>query len=324
MSTEKKTTSSALDVSAPSDATTFGSRVLQDEAQVFEQNAWDHVEWTKEQELKALELVAAQHASKVPQEEAQHLVDNASEHWNEFYDRNQDNFFKDRNWLEIEFPELFAPLQDGSTTAPFVVLEVGCGAGNTVLPLVSEHRKRRQTEAASRPLFVYACDFAESAVQVVKNSPLYDPADMKAFVYDLSSADVPVDAPAPGTVDVLILVFVLSALHPDHWTQAMLNVNRFLRPGGLLLFRDYGRHDLAQLRMKGGRLISDNFYRRGDNTLVYFFTPDDIRGMVEQHGFRVEQLAVDRRLIVNRRKQLQMHRVWLQGKFRKPSDPPFA
>jgi tRNAThr (cytosine32-N3)-methyltransferase len=33
--------------------------------------------------------------------------------------------------------------------------------------------------------------------------------------------------------------------------------------------------------------------------------------------FTIEQLGIDRRLLVNRKRQLKMYRVWMQGKFRK-------
>jgi len=57
---------------------------------------------------------------------------------------------------------------------------------------------------------------------------------------------------------------------------------------------------------------------RGDGTMVYFFTEEELRGMMTQAGLQEEQLIVDRRLQVNRCRGLKMYRVWIQTKFRKP------
>uniref|UniRef100_A0A8R1IBG2 Uncharacterized protein n=1 Tax=Caenorhabditis japonica TaxID=281687 RepID=A0A8R1IBG2_CAEJA len=78
---------------------------------------------------------------------------------------------------------------------------------------------------------------------------------------------------------------------------------------------DYGRYDLTQLRFKKDRLIDDNLYCRGDGTLVYFFEMEELEKLLAEHDMQKQAMHVDRRLIVNRAKQVKMYRQWIQGKF---------
>ncbi|RKP10039.1 S-adenosyl-L-methionine-dependent methyltransferase [Thamnocephalis sphaerospora] len=298
---DKKAQSSARDVNA-SDAE-FGGRLLVDKDRVFEHNAWDHVDWDSDQE-REIQAAVERHCTKdMPEEERERLDQEAAQRWDAFYRVNQNRFFKDRNWLRIEFPELFE-----ETNTPRTVFEIGCGAGNTMFPLLAS--------CPDSHLRVLGCDFSAEAVKVVRANPMLDPARSDAFVWDLASEQLPEQVP-PASVDVAVLIFVLSALKPQQWANAINNLKQMLKPGGVVLFRDYGRYDLAQLRFKAGRRIAENFYARGDGTRVYFFTTDEIQELFGK-DFVVEQNAVDRRLIVNRQRKLKMYRCWLQGKFRKP------
>ncbi|XP_074117042.1 tRNA N(3)-cytidine methyltransferase METTL2A isoform X2 [Sminthopsis crassicaudata] len=352
----------------------FGNRFLSDPARVFHHNAWDNVEWSKEQEAAAAKRVRENSAQRVPPEKQVEFEVNAHEYWNNFYKIHENGFFKDRHWLFTEFPEL-TPHQnqsdlkslllkdngheiienkgcrDGSgfivsniqeqhwassqsldhekqkhfideatqklchldiytddfpgSSATYRILEVGCGVGNTVFPILHTNN--------DPGLFVYCCDFSTTAIELVQTNSEYDPSRCFAFVHDLCDEDK--DYPIPKeSLDIIILIFVLSSIVPDkdghgipgnkgrknkeddqgqiretrdggllqrilrtvRMQNAINRLSYLLKPGGMILLRDYGRYDMAQLRFKTGRCLSENFYVRGDGTRVYFFTQGSV------------------------------------------------
>ncbi|KAH8378663.1 hypothetical protein KR009_000537, partial [Drosophila setifemur] len=284
-----------------------GGRLLTDAREVFEFNAWDHVQWDAEQEQAAQAAVVKNSTSKMKTEEKDRFQSDAPKFWDSFYGIHDNRFFKDRHWLFTEFPEL-AP-EEKKEDHPRSIFELGCGVGNTILPLLQH---------SSEPnLKVFGCDFSARAIEILQTQPQFDKQRCEVFVMDATLEDwqVPFEE---NSQDIIVMIFVLSAIEPKKMQRVLDNCYRYLRPGGLLLFRDYGRYDLAQLRFKSGKCLEDNFYVRGDGTMVYFFTEDELRGMMTKAGLQEDQLIVDRRLQVNRGKGLKMYRVWIQTKFRKP------
>ncbi|XP_040827637.1 mRNA N(3)-methylcytidine methyltransferase METTL8 [Ochotona curzoniae] len=362
-------------------AVPLGSRILTDPARVFEHNMWDHMQWSKEEEAIARKRVEENSAVRVLLDEQVKYESEASKYWNTFYKVHKNKFFKDRNWLLREFPEILpvggkaeeetkesswaclktnsancfpamhcptmpegrtqykesygsadgqserrphsshlnseehresclkAELFPGSN-ATFRILEVGCGAGNSVFPILDTLRNTPES-------FLYCCDFAPEAVELVKSHSSYRAAQCCAFVHDVCDESSPFPFP-DGILDVVLLIFVLSAVHPDRMQSVVNRLVKLLKPGGMLLFRDYGRYDKTQLRFKKGHCLSENFYVRGDGTRAYFFTKGEVHSMFCKAGLDEKQNLVDRRLQVNRKKQVKMHRVWVQGKFQKP------
>ncbi|KAJ7230691.1 methyltransferase [Mycena pura] len=382
-----KSTSSVHDITL--EKPPFGSRFLTDETEVWTQNAWDHVPPPDDQDEIIAASLLRQRGAPVSDPEKQKYHERPARHWDNFYRMNSSNFFKNRKWLHNEFRELISATEPEA--GPVTIVEVGCGAGNSVFPLLTENR--------NPDLSLRAYDYSRHAVKLVQENPLYTSppiGTIEAAVWDLTSETLP-DSVTPASVDIVIMVFVFSALHPDEWTQAVSNVHKMLKPGGLVVFRDYGRYDMAQLRFKGGRLLEDNFYIRGDKTRVYFFEMDELsllftglraksqqellpvvtevieddsenstatpppittadRKVTEEDCtvtpplteareenplaiaavdvrephihpnlvstslpalFTAEQLGIDRRLLLNRKRQVKMYRVWMQAKFRK-------
>ena len=349
----------------------FGTRFLSEEDDVYEYNAWDAVETDEAYRLHAESQYEFQRAHAVSEFDKGRFNNAPEKWWDKFYTHHTANFFKDRKWLRMEFPileeltrEPLPSVAGARETHPKVqILEVGAGAGNTAFPLLECNKNPH--------LFIHACDFSPKAIALIRSHPSYiaNPLHILASVWDIASDPT---APLPegileNSVDVVLMIFIFSALSPEQWENAVKNVWRVLKPGGMVCLRDYGRGDLAQVRFKKGRWLGENFYVRGDGTRVYFFEEEEMKdiwgGQVgkrkEEHlgkksrdakederdgeaegnstttktdlalasgstalttpppAFEVLKIGVDRKLLVNRKRELKMYRCWLQARLRK-------
>ncbi|KAF2832057.1 S-adenosyl-L-methionine-dependent methyltransferase [Ophiobolus disseminans] len=324
----------------------FGSRYLEEGDNIFEFNAWDHVSVDDTYKQFSEEQYERQRQDPVSDFDRKRFNDNPEKWWNVFYKNNKTNFFKNRKWLSQEFPILGEIGREDGPAA--TILEVGAGAGNSAFPILQNSTNKR--------LKIHACDFSKKAVELIRAHELYNPEYIQADVWDVASSPDSENGGLPlglqeGSVDVVLMIFIFSALNPRQWDQAVRNVWKVLKPGGQVLFRDYGRGDLAQVRFKKGRWMEENFYVRGDGTRVYFFDlpelesiwsgkkaaeddntdRDDVETLVQETqkvqlgnapdlrpAFEVAHIGVDRRMLVNRQRRLKMYRCWMQAVFRKP------
>ncbi|XP_055593888.1 tRNA N(3)-methylcytidine methyltransferase METTL6 [Uranotaenia lowii] len=256
-------------------------------------------------------LLQEQNKRMVSDFQSRKLELEARKHWDLFYKRNETRFFKDRHWTTREFEEL---LCDGTTSGSGAtaelkrLLEIGCGVGNLVFPLLEE---------GIGHYFIYACDLSPRAVELVKQHNLYNEQHIKAFPCDITTDDV-FQTVEPGSLDLITSIFVLSAIHPGKFATVARNLFRLLKPGGMVLFRDYGLYDMAQLRFKAGNKIGENFYMRQDGTRSYFFADAEVERLFRDAGFETVVNNYIHRRTVNPKEGIDVPRIFVQSKFRKP------
>lgn len=259
--------------------------------------------------------------------------------WNNFHTTHSTGkFFKERRYLFKEFPEL---------ASCSLVLEVGCGNGSTALPIL------RTIPTA----MVYACDCSIHALDTSKQNilasnvkavesrfhPFYCNFSTTAFPQWLACnfckqtslrchhipdvcCNTPIDSIAflkdgkccIGGVDVVTLIFTLSAVPFIRMPAAISECFSVLKPGGLLFFRDYGLYDMTMLRFEPDQKMGYREYMRSEGTRSYFFSLDSARNLFKGVGFIELELDYCCIKSVNRRNGKTMRRVWVHGKFQKP------
>ena len=413
---------------------------------------WQEFEWTEKEKDDVIQLLQ-KHQEKcdiienaVTPQRGQYIIDkydkDAHKYWNNFYSSHETKFFKDRHYLNKAFPDEFGVVyanhgdqkgeeekdKGGSINVDddkmtkkvidsdenFTITEIGCGVGNTVLPLleldpfvitpVSKHNdddgggddgdgngnnvkniEKDNQEILlyqKRKLVVWGLDFSSVAIKFLKQDMRYINATTvgneraRAQVWDITSThprDIITTAIQSSTSscgileandkneddhnnesqlkqkqyclesssNISLLLFVLSAISPDKMAQAAKNVAASLKPGGILLLRDYGRYDQAQIKlgMSRNKRLSDNFYVKHDGTRCYYFTLEDMKrlfGMGDKNcnkddntntanndeeegaGLEVLDLKYVQRIYKNRADDETRRRVWVQARFRKP------
>ncbi|OAY79788.1 Methyltransferase-like protein 6 [Ananas comosus] len=269
--------------------------------------------------------------------------------WRSFHHRHSTGrFFKERRYLLKEFPELV------SCCDSVKVLEVGCGNGSTVLPILR----------AGRNTVVYGCDCSEDVLERAKEivsaaKGIHIEDRFHPFLLDFSvhsfpewlfcsscqcslggkCVDVSLDghrekpskSNAPfmgedqcciGGVDFVTLIFTLSAVPFDKMPLIIERCVSALKPGGLILFRDYGLYDMTMLRFSPDQRVGSREYMRSDGTLSYFFSLDVARDLFCAAGLVTLELEYCCIRSVNRRNGKTMRRVWVHGKFQKPMPNP--
>ncbi|CAI2375913.1 unnamed protein product [Moneuplotes crassus] len=273
-------------------------KTVEGPSEIPEGHSVKYYEWTDDMTQKCQDVIDE---DENYHPEAGKLKKHAGMNWHIFYSNNKTNFFKNRHYLIKEFTEMKEKCDDQEIVR---LLDAGCGVGNALFPLCKDLPN----------LHVDAFDFALKAVNLVKEHEKFEEERMKVEQCDLVRDDIPFEA---GTHDFAILIFVLSAIFPEHYKDVIQKVYDQLNQGGILYFRDYGKYDMAQMRFakKKTSKVLDNFYVRGDKTLAYYFTIEEVDELMTSVGFKKLSLDYHYKEFENRKKGLKMHRVWIQAKY---------
>jgi methyltransferase-like protein 6 len=268
---------------------------------------WHVDEWSAAEVTQAEQLLKQnENKCAVPAQRIQLYEKETIKSWDNFYRHHGTKFFNDRHYLSKAFPDEFGEEKAQQT---IFLVEIGCGVGNNILPILEHNPKWN----------VWGYDISKVAVDLMQRDARFDNTRATAGVWDIASTLQ--QTPVSGIADICTLLFCLSAISPDKMKTAACNVAAVLKPGGVLVIRDYGRFDEAQLKLgvQRAKRLGENFYVKSDGTRCFYFSLEDLERLFITHaGLELLELKHICRIYKNRANEEQRRRVWVQGRFRKP------
>ena len=171
--------------------------------------------------------------------------------------------------LDKAYDRLLAPIQEGQN-----VLDIGCGTG--ALTLKAAGRGTRVTGMDINPQMLDIARKRAEALQLTQSIQF-----LEAGVAEMESIE-------SGTLDVVMSGLCFSELSEDEQTYALKQINRILKPGGLLLLADetIARNFFLKLLSFSVRLTV--------KTITYILTQTSTHAVrhlpekVTQAGFQIE------------------------------------
>lgn len=245
------------------------------------------------------------------------LIGAVPQRWSEHHAGRGVNFFQLKSYLFKEFPCLDTPDLEK------VVWDCGCGVGSALFPIARRCPRFR----------CFGSDISPEAVQLMEKTDHFDASRMSAFVWDVStppclpaggsaegvagsSCGASRPRPAPGTVDFLLLVFLISSLTHAQLQLALFHVRPFLAPGARILVRDYGFLDERQVKFEQQAVrIACSTYVRNDGTLARFFSTEELVDEFRHAGYGPLEVGYKTVRQRNRKQDRDLHRVYIHGVF---------
>lgn len=300
---------------------------------------FDWTEWV--QEISKREtlppITDATHATgRPPQDSTTNPGDDMAkadaEHWDDFFQSHSTGaMYKPRRYLIPEFIG-YLPIWKDTLT----IVEVGCGYGCTMQPLIQHYLSQSSGNITSSSLRYYATDYAIRALEILQAHQIY--AQYQEYVTTMVW-DVTLPPPMPlasVSADVIFAIFALSAVEPQHHLACMQHMRTLLQneppssstqssPSSLpsvmpeeekrnkkiICFRDYGLHDLTMYRHQHRR--SEFLFERHDGTKCFYFSKEYMYQLAETSGFRVLECEYATVININRKTKQELHRVFLHS-----------